>query len=182
MVFEDSFFTNIREGIIMYNYPQHNQFYGPRNSYPRPRYYLPRQPRQNLRRLTIRGNIHIKDFEWPGSDEHCNLAINRSVWITNTEYGTVFSDNLGCGGECRTELEIQAKVLPGGDILVNVFSRFYEGTSEVTTELEDHKETWHLLVKVNSDVPIVHNLANTDVLGQDTSTVALRFTNTLVED
>ncbi|MCY9204338.1 hypothetical protein [Bacillus atrophaeus] len=159
----------------MYYYPHYKEFYDPRYIYMHPPYHL---PRQRVRELKISGNIHIKDYETFGSDEHCNLPINLSVPLRNREYATVFTENLGCGGECRTEVEIQAKVLPSGDILVNVFSRFYEGSSEVTTELEDHKETYHFLVRPDTLTPLVHNLANNDVGGSDTSQVALRFENT----
>jgi hypothetical protein len=134
------------------------------------------------RRLTISGNIHIKDFETFGSDEHCDLGIERSVVLQNTEYATVFTDLLGCGGECRTEVDIQAKVLEHGDILVNVYSRFFEGTTEVTDELEDTEKTEHFLVRKNVDTPLTHNLVNVDFPGNDISTVSLNFNNLLFED
>ncbi|PFY12364.1 hypothetical protein COL47_28135 [Bacillus toyonensis] len=159
----------------MYYYPHYIQFYDSRYSYMHPRYHL---SRQRARTLTIKGNIHIKDYEQFGSDEICNLPINLSVPLNNTEYATVFTENLGCGGECRTEVEIQAKILQTGeDILVNMFTRFYEGSSEVTTELEDHKETYNFLVRPNAITPLVHNLANNDVGGSDISIVAVEFQN-----
>ncbi|MEB8702873.1 tetratricopeptide repeat protein [Bacillus cereus] len=129
------------------------------------------------RRLEITGNIHIKDGEWPGTDEICNEKIKHTVTLKpNGKYEIVFTKVLKCGGECRTELNIEAKLKKNGEILVNVFTRFYEGASDDTDELEGSKSTKDLLVPIVDITSLTHHIIHDDI-PDDETIVSLEFAN-----
>lgn len=135
------------------------------------------------RKLKISGNIHTKDYEvWPDTDERCNLPIDREIIIENPIYATILTEKLKCGGECRTELDIQAKVLSNGEVLANIDSRFYEGGSADTTELEDTESHRDVLIKRSSSTNVNQHLVNVDIPGDDESWIGLTFTNFPLED
>ncbi|HHY0839764.1 TPA: hypothetical protein ACVW80_005987 [Bacillus thuringiensis] len=129
-------------------------------------------------KLKITGGIHIKDYEWPGSDEHCRKEINQTIrQDPHPHFINVFNDVLKCGGECRTELNVDLLVVQDGNMFVNVATRFYEGATDSTDELEDAKLTENFNIPPEDTRTITHNLINRDVPGDDTSTVTLTFTN-----
>jgi hypothetical protein len=135
------------------------------------------------RRLIVKGNIHIKDFETIGSDEHCNLPIDKMFTLySDGGYSTLLTERLGCGGECRTEVDVHARLLENGQMQATVYSYFYEGSSEGTSEEEDRKETVDLLIPKSVPTNLTHHLVNVDFPGDDTSTVSLTFTNSPFED
>ncbi|MGN4294281.1 hypothetical protein, partial [Bacillus cereus group sp. MYBK87-1] len=68
-------------------------------------------------------------------------------------------------------------VVQDGNMFVNVATRFYEGATDSTDELEDAKLTENFNIPPEDTRTITHNLINRDVPGDDTSTVTLTFTN-----
>lgn len=166
--------------------PYCNQFYYqnvspvplPINRYMYPSYYEQRQ-QEEKRTLKVSGHIHIKDYEVIGSDEHCNKPIHERKFTLyrGADYALLFSEVLGCGGECRTEVDVWGRLRKNGQMVVTVYTYFFEGSSEGTNELEDQKESVHHLLPKGVPITITHELYNVDTPGDDRSTVTLNFIN-----
>ncbi|MGG1153049.1 hypothetical protein COM38_26940 [Bacillus toyonensis] len=141
------------------------------------------------RRLDITGNISFENFpEFPGTPERCDRTINRSVHLEpDDQYMTILTMAVRCGDDCFTELDIQAKVIKEtGDIVANVYTKFYDVKIDGTKEKKDSKSTPDFLIRRGKSAPLTHNLRKPEVMDfsrvWDTSVVTLNFTNFLVED
>lgn len=136
------------------------------------------------RKLKITGRLSIKDYDvWPDPDDWEHRDYNASIdKFESPVYATIMTDTLTCGGECRTEFEVQAKVLSDGVILANVTSRFFEGGNEWTGELEDSKSHRDVYVARSESTTVEQHLVNVDVPGNDESWLTLTFTNFPYED
>lgn len=136
----------------------------------------------------IIGKVHIKDGEWPGTDEHCYYDIeSMSFEIVSTVglppfeglFQEVYHKSFGCGDECLTVLNVKAKLEENGDIKVKVNTKFYEGTSEDPDELEAEK-TEVLTIPMVGDISVTHHLIHEDI-PDDETTVTLKFRNSYTE-
>jgi hypothetical protein len=113
----------------------------------------------------------LRDFQIvlePGQPEQ-NISIRPVKW----------------GGECRVEVELNARALNDNSVKITGEARFFEGASEETGELEDTKSIDFLVPRtVGSTPPRQHHvsLRNTVFLGaEDSAEVFITVSNTLVE-
>ncbi|AMR06560.1 hypothetical protein [Bacillus thuringiensis] len=141
------------------------------------------------RNLEIKGSVSFENFpEFPWFPERCDRTINRSIQLDpNDQYKTILTMAVKCGDDCFTELDIQAKVIKEtGDIVVNVYTKFYDVEINGTKEVKDSNSTQDFLIRRGKSTTLTHDLRKPEVMNfsqvWDTSVVTLNFTNFLVED
>jgi hypothetical protein len=93
---------------------------------------------QSIYHVVVDGTTEFHDYETFGSDEHGVIGFRREQNLGTGSVGvTLLQWQQGFGGELRVEIDISGSLQPDGTLNVNVQSRFYEGASEGTHELED---------------------------------------------
>lgn len=97
-------------------------------------------PTQAFHHITITGTTEFHDYETFGPDEHGTFGFRQETTLSTNDLGaTLLTWKQGFGGEERVELDIDGSLRPDGVLAVNILTRFYEGATEGTTELEDSK-------------------------------------------
>jgi hypothetical protein len=89
------------------------------------------------------------------------------------------------GGECRVEVELNARALADGTARIGGQARFFEGASETTGELEDTRSIDFAVPPTTPATPPrqhhVHLRNFVDVGAEDTADVFLTVTNSRVD-
>lgn len=114
----------------------------------------------------------LRDFQivlHPGQPEQ-NLSIAPVKW----------------GGECRVEVELNARLVDNTTAKLSGQARFYEGASEETDDLEDTKTIDFTLPRtVGGTPPRQHHvsLRNTVLIGaEDSAEVFITVSNRIIEE
>jgi hypothetical protein len=122
------------------------------------------------------------DEWWPQSDEHVHREYNVQMILDEGQPAAVIQiQPVRWGGECRVELDLNARVVGTGQIQVEGQARLYEGTSESTGDLEDTKVVSFTVPK--GGIPAHHgiHLSNTEVAGGDHAEIRISLTNSFIE-
>ena len=137
--------------------------------------------------ITVQGTDH-EDF---GSNEHPTDNVRQvGPLVMNPQDGFV---DLGMptvkwGGECRVEIDWEAMVDPNLNdaIVVHAITRFFEGASEDTNEMEDQQEHTFSVPKTTQTNPPTDfsiSLRNSTVVGaEDHAEVFFRLENRIFEE
>lgn len=111
-------------------------------------------PSDMFRMVTVRGTMHIVDFEDFGADERADRGFSKDLFVG--PYGThaeqTFVERLG--GEVRVELHVVVDWRLDKSVHIRYEHRFYEGASEDTDDLDgstdkdfdlaaDHWQQWN---------------------------------------
>lgn len=114
----------------------------------------------------------LRDFQivlHPGQPEQ-NIEIRPVKW----------------GGECRVEVELNARLVDDSAAKITGVARFFEGASEETGELEDSQAIDFLVPRTTGiSPPRQHHVSlRNEVLigGEDSADVFFTVTNRLLED
>lgn len=95
-------------------------------------------PPQAFHHITVTGSTEFHDYETFGSDEHGTFGFRQETMLSTNDLGTMLLTwRKGFGGEERVELDIDGSLRADGVLAVNIQTRFYEGATEGTNELED---------------------------------------------
>ena len=131
--------------------------------------------RANFHHIKIIGSTEFHDYETFGDDEHGTFGFMReNVLSTEGPSVTLLTWQQGFGGEERVEIEITGSLSSTtGACFVQIATRFYEGATEGTTELED-SDTYQTTVPVGSTSNFEIHLANDE---DDWATVRGSITN-----
>ena len=90
------------------------------------------------------------------------------------------------GGECRVEVELNARALNDGSVKLTGNARFFEGASEETGELEDTAVIDFTVPRTTASTPPRQHhvsLRNAVAIGaEDSAEVFFTFTNTRIEE
>jgi hypothetical protein len=90
------------------------------------------------------------------------------------------------GGECRVEIDVDASLIVGEQILIKGRAKLFEGTSEETDDLEDEKEIKFFVPKntKSNREPTVYKvkLASTGIGGGDSATIVFKCSNLIGEE
>ena len=98
----------------------------------------PRQPQQWFHHITVTGSVEFHDYETFGADEHGTFGFRQETTLSTNDTGAILLTwRKGFGGEERVEIDIDGSLRSDGVLAVNIQTRFYEGATEGTTELED---------------------------------------------
>jgi hypothetical protein len=99
-----------------------------------------RQPSQTFHHITVTGTTEFHDYETFGSDEHGTFGFRQETTLSTNDVGsTLLTWRQGFGGEERVEMDIDGSLRADGVLAVTIQTRFYEGATEGTTEMEDSK-------------------------------------------
>lgn len=92
-------------------------------------------------RILVSGSVTMHDYENFGPDEHGTFGFSQETMLSVAGPGqTLLVWEQRFGGEERTEIEIVGALNAGtGACQATINVRFYEGSSESTTELEDSR-------------------------------------------
>ena len=124
-----------------------------------------------IRSLVGRVRCDGRDAETIGSDEfiHEERVVDNLLF---TDQAVNLPQRFTWGGECRVEVDMNAKLLATGDEAMEVWGecRFYEGESTSSTDLEDTQPFRFVVPKATvGSQPIVNEtrLVNSEIVGQD---------------
>lgn len=88
--------------------------------------------------VLVQGQTEFHDYETFGSDEHGIIGFRQESNLATGVAGvTLLTWRQGFGGELRVEIDTYGSLQPDGLLAVNMQTRFFEGATEGTTELED---------------------------------------------
>jgi len=142
------------------------------------------------RALVISGIVKGKDDEpfWK-RDQYVHRSLKDTVLILSNDKpsGQVRLDDIKWGGECRVETIVEAKLASNSDqISVTATSKFYEGTSSDTNDLEDTESESVVVPKFSYRRPstssIYIKLKNEGLGRGDWANVSLDFINVSADE
>ncbi|MCV7281367.1 hypothetical protein H7J88_17150 [Mycolicibacterium flavescens] len=142
------------------------------------------------RLLTGKITVHGTDHEDFGANEHPTDNV-RQVGPLIMHPGQGFIDlgkpTVSWGGECRVEVDLEAHLTDLNDaIRVHGWAYFFEGASEHTNELEDHREfDFHVnrTTGTSPETTFSVPLRNSTVVGaEDHAEVFFALSNRIVEE
>ncbi|MGW2681320.1 hypothetical protein [Streptomyces sp. NPDC001436] len=116
---------------------------------------------EHVHRIRVQGSVEFHDYETIGSDEHGEFSFLKE---TNLSTGGPSEELLkwkkGFGGEERVEIEMTGSLQSAtGNLVVSMETRFYEGATEGTTELED-SDVYNTVVPTGQTSNFFIDLAN----------------------
>jgi hypothetical protein len=89
--------------------------------------------------VSISGSMTIKDADWPDSDDYAYPSFSRDLTLSATT-ASASAQFQGCADEVRVVLDVTAthNATPFGsyDVTISTRTRFYEGSSCSTTDLD----------------------------------------------
>jgi hypothetical protein len=139
----------------------------------------------------LAGTIFIKgtdDESWPFDNEiiQTTRAVNGVFLDINQPAVELNIEPVRWGGECRVEIQVNAKVSEGEQIQIEGNVKLFEGISENTQDLGEEKRVFFLVPKTtrNQPLPATYDvqLNNAGFGGGDHSEISFTFTNHIVED
>jgi hypothetical protein len=93
------------------------------------------------RRLNGLITVNGLDRDWPDGDDYVSRTYRVDRRLEDGVLTQLSIPHTKWGGECRVEIDLSVLAVKEGDgagnIKADIEARFYEGTSENTTELED---------------------------------------------
>jgi hypothetical protein len=90
--------------------------------------------------VVVQGQTEFHDYETFGSDEHGIIGFRQEGNLATGASGVLLLTwRQGFGGEMRVEIEVYGSLHPDGLLGINMNTRFYEGATEGTNELEDSR-------------------------------------------
>jgi hypothetical protein len=140
------------------------------------------------RQLT--GTVRIQgtdDENFPDSDEHIDKTTTLGL-VLDADQPAVTLDipHARWGGECRVEIQVNARIVGGGAIQVEGQARLYEGDSESNMDLEDTKQVAFLVPRnTKNNLRATRHfvqLVNAGLGGGDHAEITFDFYNTIVEE
>jgi hypothetical protein len=138
----------------------------------------------------LQGTVRVEgtDHEDFGANEHPHDKI-RDVQImleTGQPEQNLTVAPVKWGGECRVEMELNARALTDGSVKVTGEARFFEGASEETGELEDTAVIDFTVPRTTANTPPRHHhvsLRNGVLIGaEDSADVFFTLSNTRIEE
>jgi len=88
-------------------------------------------------RVTVNGTVFVVDDELFGDDEKKHELVFGDVIVGNDDVPLeLLNRRTGVGGEVRAELELYARREDSASVHIDGIARFFEGTSEDTSDLE----------------------------------------------
>ncbi|MFE7582521.1 hypothetical protein ACFU5Y_13310 [Streptomyces gardneri] len=116
---------------------------------------------QVFHRAKVQGTTEFHDYETIGDDEHGEFGFLQEVVLsTGGPSQELLRWTKGFGGEERVEIEINGSLQSDtGALVVSMETRFYEGATEGTTELED-SDVFNTVVPKNQTSNFSIHLAN----------------------
>jgi hypothetical protein len=154
-------------------------------------YIYQRNKEASLMTRVLAGTIFINGTE----DESWSLD-NETVSTSRTVQGTYLDlsqpavrigvDPVSWGGECRVEIDIDARVVDGDQIQIEGNVKLFEGASEDSQDLEEEKRVEFLVPKTTKSrpEPAHHNvqLTSRGIGGGDHAEISFSFTNRIGEE
>jgi hypothetical protein len=137
--------------------------------------------------ITVQGTDH-EDF---GSNEHPTDNVRRvgpQVMEASMGFVDLGMPTVQWGGECRVEIDWEARLdqAQNDAIIVHAITRFFEGASESTDEMEDQQEHFFPVPKTTSTSPPTEfaiSLRNSTVVGaEDHAEIFFRLENRIIEE
>ena len=131
--------------------------------------------RENFHHIKVIGTTEFHDYETFGPDEHGTFGFMReNVLSTEGPSVTLLNWQQGFGGEERVEIDMTGSLSSSsGACLVQINTRFFEGATEGTTELED-SDSFQTVVPTGSTSNFEIHLANDE---DDWATIRGSITN-----
>ncbi|WP_128437474.1 hypothetical protein [Streptomyces cyaneus] len=116
---------------------------------------------QVFHRAKVQGTTEFHDYETIGDDEHGEFGFLQEVVLsTGGPSQELLRWSKGFGGEERVEIEINGSLQSDtGALVVSMETRFYEGATEGTTELED-SDVFNTIIPNDQTSNFEINLAN----------------------
>ena len=103
------------------------------------------------RRFTVSGTMYIQDYETFGDNETELRPFAGEAHLDDDQLEQVIDIEEGTGGEIRTQLEINARLLSNQNIRVEGSVTLWEGTSETTTDFGGQRH-FNFIVKKGKTV------------------------------
>jgi len=138
---------------------------------------VPETHPEYYRRVTVTGNMFLRDHETFGSDETGNFAIDRTVDLSpDSRTGTFTIENC-VGDEVRSTVQFSLSLRDDNTTVdVQTASRLYEGASCSTDDLEDSDSESYTVVRDNA----LNRVINMDNDGDDEAIITYAITNAQV--
>ena len=122
------------------------------------------------------------DEWWPQSDKLTHREYNvQTILDEGQPAAAIQIIPVRWGGECRVELDMNARVVGSGQVQVEGQARLYEGASEDTTDLEDTKTVSFTVPKGGVPAHQGINLSNSGFGGGDHAEIRISLTNSFME-
>jgi hypothetical protein len=128
------------------------------------------------------------DESWPFSDEKVSTSrVIQGVYLDLNQPAVRLNVKpVRWGGECRVEIEVDARVVSGDQIQIEGNVQLFEGVSENTEDLEEEKRVVFLVPRTtkNQPNPAHHNvqLVSRGFGGGDHAEITFSFTNRIAEE
>lgn len=122
------------------------------------------------------------DEYWPQSDEKVHRVFNIQMMLDEGQPASAMDiPDVRWGGECRVEVRLTARVVPGNAVQIEGNAKLFEGTSEDTNDKEDEQVVSFTVPKGGVAAHHGIQLRSTGAGGGDHAEISLSFTNSLVE-
>jgi hypothetical protein len=133
------------------------------------------------RRLSGLIVVDGKDDEtFPVRDEQISRTIEVNSILSDGELTNIPIPDVKWGGECRVEIDLRALAVTGGDadgnLDIELVGRFFEGTSETTTDLEQTK-TLKFTIARSALTDELMSLENDELGAGDNAKIAIKLQN-----
>jgi hypothetical protein len=136
------------------------------------------------------GTIFISgtdDERWPIKDEKVSISRPINVYLDRSQPAVPLDvEPVRWGGECRVEIQVDARVVDGDQIQIEGNVKLFEGTSEDSEDLEEEKHVDFLVGKTTrsqperTDFPV--SLNSRGIGGGDHAEISFSFTNRITEE
>jgi hypothetical protein len=137
------------------------------------------------------GTIFISgtdDERWPIKDEKVSISrAIHSVYLDRSQPAVYLDvEPVKWGGECRVEIQVEARVVDGDQIQIEGNVKLFEGISEDSEDLEEEKHVDFLVPKTTRSQPDpIHfpvSLNSRGIGGGDHAEINFSFTNRFSEE
>ena len=139
----------------------------------------------------LRGTIFINgtdDESWPFDDEKVSTSrAIEGVYLDISQPAVRLDVHpVRWGGECRVEIQLDARVVDGDQIQIEGNVKLFEGTSEDSEDLEEEKRVEFLVRKTTRTRPDPAHfnvqLSSRGIGGGDHAEISFSFTNSIAEE
>ena len=136
------------------------------------------------------GTIFISgtdDERWPIKDEKVSISRPINVYLDRSQPAVRLDvEPVRWGGECRVEIQVDARVVDGDQIQIEGNVKLFEGTSEDSEDLEEEKHVDFLVPKTTRSQPnpthFPVSLNSRGIGGGDHAEISFSFTNRIEEE
>jgi uncharacterized protein with LGFP repeats len=127
------------------------------------------------RRVVVAAHMDLTDDETFGSNEHSSADLRNEAIVTNDMPQELIRMSDGAGGELRVELRLDAAATLHGDALVSGQALLFEGTSELSDDL-DGDEPIKFVAPRNNFTSKTYTVTNEDE-GGDFGVITMTVSN-----